>query len=214
MNRNSFYPFGRWARSLGSLSQPTNSPRSPYQCQCLYMMLLRPLLSQAPVVATAAPTTFNLPVFAIRGGAAAAAASFDMGLAKTRLEGLAYSTVTTLMLNAALRLFSTTPKKLEPLPDDASKSKVVKFVSTLSSLYFLQSYRILSCIHTYGGSSVYLSTRSCDIYGINLLSSIISHDIKMGTCIFSYSNLTSSFFSNRTTLSRLYLASACRFAWP
>ena len=64
-----------------------------------------------------------------RGAAAAGAAAFDMGLAKTRLEGLAYATVTTLMLNAALRLFSSTPKKLEPVSGDSKKARVVKFVS-------------------------------------------------------------------------------------
>jgi len=52
-----------------------------------------------------------------------------MGLAKTRLEGLAYSTVTTLLMNAALRLFSATPKKIEPILDDADKAKIVRFVS-------------------------------------------------------------------------------------
>ncbi|KAL7530480.1 hypothetical protein ACHAWF_003391 [Thalassiosira exigua] len=70
-----------------------------------------------------------MPAFAIRGGAAAADAAFDLGLAKTRLEGLAYGTVTTLMMNAALRMFSSTPKALEAVPDDKDKAKAVRFVS-------------------------------------------------------------------------------------
>jgi hypothetical protein len=80
---------------------------------------------------TTQPAVFKLPAFAIRGGEAAPAGTFDMGLAKTRLEGLAYSTVTTLMLNAALRLFSSTPKKLESIPDDPDKAKVVKLNNSL-----------------------------------------------------------------------------------
>lgn len=97
-------------------------------------MMLRPLLT--PLASTAAShhatKAFSvLPAtFAIRGGAAeAAAVAFDMGLAKTRLEGLAYSTVTTLLMNAALRLFSSTPKKVEPVPDDSEKAGAVRFVS-------------------------------------------------------------------------------------
>ena len=60
-----------------------------------------PFVTQKAVVQSVAalpPIDAALFVAAIpRGGAAVAAATFDMGLAKTRLEGLAYGTVTALM---------------------------------------------------------------------------------------------------------------------
>ena len=55
-----------------------------------------PFVTQKAVVQSVAalpPIDAAIP----RGGAAVAAAAFDMGLAKTRLEGLAYGTVTALM---------------------------------------------------------------------------------------------------------------------
>lgn len=104
--------------------------------------MLHPLPSHlAPLAATATRhAAMKLPAFAIRGGSVATAgatAAFDMGLAKTRLEGLAYSTVTTLLMNAALRLFSATPKKIEPIPDDADKAKIVRFNNTLKIVFGL-----------------------------------------------------------------------------
>ena len=53
-----------------------------------------------------------------RGGNLDEVAVFDMALAKTRLEGLGYSTVAALLMNAALRLFSSTPS--DPLPSPPS----------------------------------------------------------------------------------------------
>lgn len=100
-------------------------------------MMLHPLIPLSPLIAAANHATFNLPAFAIRGGATAGAAAFDMGLAKTRLEGLAYSTVTTLMMNSALRLFSSTPKKLKPIPDDAEEASIVRFDNYLKIIFGL-----------------------------------------------------------------------------
>ncbi|EJK61723.1 hypothetical protein THAOC_17739, partial [Thalassiosira oceanica] len=51
-----------------------------------------------------------------RGGNLDEVAAFDMALAKTRLEGLGYSTVAALLMNAALRLFSSTPSNSLPAP--------------------------------------------------------------------------------------------------
>jgi biopolymer transport protein ExbB/TolQ len=59
--------------------------------------------------------------------------TFDEGSAKTRLAGLAYNTVTALLLNAALGLFAATPKTLEPIPDDPIEAKHVQFVSVARS---------------------------------------------------------------------------------
>lgn len=90
-------------------------------------------LPLATTAAAAHNAISNLPdaLFVIRGGGDVAA-GFDVGMAKTRLEGLAYSTVTTLMLNAALRLFSATPKSLKEVPQDGGKeARLIKFVSTI-----------------------------------------------------------------------------------
>ena len=71
----------------------------------------------------------HVALLTLRGGASSA--GFDVGLAKTRLDGLAYTTVTALMLNAAIRLYSMTPTKLENVPHGEA-AKAVKFVSQLS----------------------------------------------------------------------------------
>ena len=105
-------------------------------------MILYPLAHIAPPVPTAAanaafklPTAFSLnqgaAALVVRGGAAATAAAFDAGLAKTRLEGLAYSTVTTLMMSASMGLFGSTPKTLDPIPGDEEKAKMARIVSLL-----------------------------------------------------------------------------------
>eukprot|EP00984_Skeletonema_dohrnii_P011948 scaffold4797_cov90-Skeletonema_dohrnii-CCMP3373.AAC.4 len=69
--------------------------------------MIVPFVTKAAVQSAAAlPQSPAAFIAAIpRGGAAAAAAAFDMGLAKTRLEGLAYGTVTALITSAALNLF-------------------------------------------------------------------------------------------------------------
>ena len=61
--------------------------------------MIIPFVTKAAVQSAAAlPQSPAAFIAAIpRGGAVAAAAAFDMGLAKTRLEGLAYGTVTALM---------------------------------------------------------------------------------------------------------------------
>ena len=60
-----------------------------------------------------------------RGGNVDKVATFDMALAKTRLEGLGYSAVAALLMNAALMLFSATPSRpLPALPADAGAERV------------------------------------------------------------------------------------------
>jgi tetrahydromethanopterin S-methyltransferase subunit F len=61
--------------------------------------MIIPFVAKAAVQSAAALTQSPAAFIAAipRGGAVAAAAAFDMGLAKTRLEGLAYGTVTALM---------------------------------------------------------------------------------------------------------------------
>ena len=65
----------------------------------------------------------------LRGGATEPSFNFD--LANARLEGLGYDIVAALILNAALQLFSSTPRAFEPIPDDAldKKARIIKFVS-------------------------------------------------------------------------------------
>mmetsp|Transcript_7908 Transcript_7908/g.14562 ORF Transcript_7908/g.14562 Transcript_7908/m.14562 type:complete len:208 (-) Transcript_7908:429-1052(-) len=100
-------------------------------------MILHPL-PLSPLATVATNAAFKLPALVIRGGATAGvSAAFDMGLAKTRLEGLAYGTVTSLMMNGALRLFSATPKKLLPIPDDADLAKKVRFDNCLKIIFGL-----------------------------------------------------------------------------
>mmetsp|Transcript_3541 Transcript_3541/g.8092 ORF Transcript_3541/g.8092 Transcript_3541/m.8092 type:complete len:242 (-) Transcript_3541:175-900(-) len=74
--------------------------------------------------AASASPAFFLPaaVSALRGGggkeAAAAAAAFDLTRARIRLEGLsAYGVTTGLLMNAAMRLYSSTPKKMKDLSE-------------------------------------------------------------------------------------------------
>lgn len=86
------------------------------------LRLLRSLTKQ--------PSLFDIPAFALRGGANDASSSFDFDLANTRLEGLGYDIIAALILNAALALFSSTPRTLEPIPENKDKAKVVKLVST------------------------------------------------------------------------------------
>lgn len=110
-----------------------------------FKMILNPLTHIAPTIpAVAANAAFKPPTAALvaRGGAAATAAVFDAGLANTRLEGLAYSTVTTLMMSASMTLFSATPKNLESIPDDGEKAKVARFVSLLCILFVYPSTKI------------------------------------------------------------------------
>ena len=87
------------------------------------------LLSPASGVA-AAPSSAVIPAAAtsllmiVRGGTANTA--FVLGRTKLRLEGLhQYGVVTALLMNAALRLFSSTPKKLNN--DDSFEDKVKMF---------------------------------------------------------------------------------------
>lgn len=112
-------------------------------------MLLRPIATEVaksigslppPIVAAGIAASQVLPQAAflasIRGGGATATGAFNMGLAKTRLEGLGYSTVTSLVMNAALRLFSSTPKKLMPVSEgkDASRDRLNNYLKIAFSL--------------------------------------------------------------------------------
>ena len=69
-----------------------------------------------PVVVSFASALSN-----IRGGGAAAAAAdaaFDLTRARIRLEGLsAYGVTCALLMNAALRVFGSTPKTIQELPE-------------------------------------------------------------------------------------------------
>ena len=93
------------------------------------MMLIKPFTTTAFTVPSVCHAATHATLLTMRGGAASA---FDMGLAKTRLEGLAYTTVTALLMNAGLQLFSSTPTKLEIVPHGEA-GKAVKFVSQLVS---------------------------------------------------------------------------------
>lgn len=72
-----------------------------------------------------------------RGGNLDEVAVFDMALAKTRLEGLGYSTVAALLMNAALRLFSSTPSDPLPAPPsgDERAAGAVRFNNRLRMVF-------------------------------------------------------------------------------
>mmetsp|Transcript_6362 Transcript_6362/g.14673 ORF Transcript_6362/g.14673 Transcript_6362/m.14673 type:complete len:229 (-) Transcript_6362:258-944(-) len=75
-----------------------------------------------------------------RGGNLDEVAAFDMALAKTRLEGLGYSTVAALLMNAALRLFSSTPSNPLPAPPaeaGAERARAVRFNNRLRIAFAL-----------------------------------------------------------------------------
>lgn len=98
----------------------------------MMLPLSKPLLTP---IAGVTRSVFSLPL-ALRGGAEALP-TFDFGLANTRLEGLAYDIVAALLLNAALALFSSTPRTLEPIPTDEKRAKVVKFNNSLKLIFGL-----------------------------------------------------------------------------
>lgn len=87
----------------------------------------------AKAAATRAAFDLGPAVFGLRGGAQ----EFNMGLVKTRLDGLGYPTVTTLMIGAGLGLFGATPRTLEPIPDDPEKAKGVKLNNALKIVFGL-----------------------------------------------------------------------------
>jgi hypothetical protein len=97
---------------------------------------------QAASLMKATPAAFNLLAVAlqVRGGDESFVEAFDMELAKLRMEGLAYDIVAALMLNAALQLFSSSPRTLEPIPSDPQKAKAVKFVGSVfcTKCYFIK----------------------------------------------------------------------------
>ncbi len=83
-------------------------------------LFIKPLSRAAPKI-TAAATSGGL-LHRIRGGAVVAAnAALDFDLAKTRLEGLSYGTVTALVIAAALAVVGNTDfEELSPIPDKRS----------------------------------------------------------------------------------------------
>lgn len=86
---------------------------------------------------------FLAPTLLVRGGSGPAEAPFDLTRARIRLEGLhSYGVVTTLMLNASLRLFSSTPRAKEGMAkgeaiDNAAKLLFTALIasSVISGLY-------------------------------------------------------------------------------
>jgi hypothetical protein len=111
-------------------------------------MLLRPV-SKA-VVSTLSKTA-NLPVAQSLVEAAASTLAFrgggpdvlNLGRAKVRFEAMnSYSVVLSLMLNASLRLFSATPKKLAHDGSIDDKAKLA-FVSSVSTTVVTSAYAII-----------------------------------------------------------------------
>ena len=112
-------------------------------------MLIRPaaevvsraLFSTAPCLLTAAPACIVPTATSLisRGGAAA----LDLGRTKLRLEGLhQYGVVTALLMNASLRLFSMTPKKLDNDGSLQDKAKVF-FTAAVATTVVFSAYTVI-----------------------------------------------------------------------
>lgn len=113
-------------------------------------MLIRPAtdvvvcaLSSAPSLlaspAAIVPTSTSSLILLTRGGAAA----FDLARTKLRLEGLhQYGVVTALLMNAALRLFSSTPKQLENDGSLQDKAKIC-FTATVATTVVFSAYTVI-----------------------------------------------------------------------
>jgi len=75
-------------------------------------------------------------VFALRGGSTVATAAFDLTRARIRLEGLsAYGLIAVLLMNSALRLYTSVPKKIK----DVSGSKDAKIENVATVLFTILS---------------------------------------------------------------------------
>jgi hypothetical protein len=82
----------------------------------------------------------NFLKFGPKRNATIAEPPFNLNRAKIRLEGLGhYASVSVLLLNAALRLFSATPKKLEPKEKAENIVKLV-FVASIATTVILGAY--------------------------------------------------------------------------
>ena len=78
---------------------------------------------------SALPAVASLPVLALRGGGEGA---MDLTRVRIRLEGLhAYGVVSTLMLNASLRLFSSAPKPRTPVKGETINN-IARVLFTIS----------------------------------------------------------------------------------
>lgn len=74
----------------------------------------------------------------LRGGAAAA---LDIGRTKMRLEGLnQYGVMTALLMNAALRLYSSTPRKIDPNNTKTENILRMVFATTVAMCICLGGY--------------------------------------------------------------------------
>ena len=97
------------------------------------------VLKESPVVSfasTASPelskmvseASKSLPLLALRGGEALA--EFDLTRVRIRLESInSYGVVTALLLNAALRLYAATPKRLEENKPVENAAKILFVIS-------------------------------------------------------------------------------------
>jgi hypothetical protein len=124
------------------------------------------------VIAAAGESSSHLPMKAIAflapatllrggggGGGGGSPTVLDLAHIKVRLEGFhAYGVVTTLMLNAALRLFSSTPKAKEGLVKGESVNNAAKFLFTafilLSVISGLYTTVVFSLIGMYSRTAL------------------------------------------------------------
>ena len=124
------------------------------------IMTASPLAATASIAASklpsmisqAAPTISSL---AVRGGEAALQ-GFDLGRTQIRLQSISsYGVITALLLNAALRLYSSTPKRLEKGQKMENYAKIVFVISVgLSIICGTYTTVVFSLLSLYSKSAL------------------------------------------------------------
>lgn len=145
----------------------------------------------AAITSIAAPAASAL---ALRGGAGGTAApAFDLTRARIRLEGLhSYGVVTTLMLNASLRLFSATPKPIKAGERTNNIAKILFTIAIVASVISgLYTTVVFSLLGMYAKTAIGMSKDLQDLEFFQLTQSF--RDGAFRTFLLSLISFNSSF---------------------
>jgi hypothetical protein len=118
------------------------------------IMTASPLAAKLPsMISQAAPAAVS--ALAVRGGEAALQ-GFDLGRTQIRLQSISsYGVIAALLLNAALRLYSSTPKKLEKGQTIENYAKIVFALSVgLSTICGTYTTVVFSLLGLYSKSAL------------------------------------------------------------
>lgn len=132
-----------------------------------YCLAKQQIMTASPLAATTSVAASKLPsiishaapavsALAVRGGEAALQAGFDLGRAQIRLQSInSYGVITALLLNAALRLYSSTPKRSEEGKKMENYAKVIFVLSVgLSILCGAYTTVVFSLLGLYSKSAL------------------------------------------------------------